>query len=241
MNGGSKLIRALAHRGYPGKYPENTLTAYRAAYELGFSHIEIDVQLSKDGVPILMHDITVNRMTDAKGFVKDFTFAELRKLKVGGTETIPTLKEALQFAKGKMKVAVELKQHGYLYPELEEKTLRVIEETGMMDSIYVNSFDHYSIRKMRGLSADIELGVIQHGATPGLFDFLKEIKASSLAVRIEYLTDEFVEECEAAGLQILVWPVDKQWQFDIFRRYPNILCTTNKLEDFKRMYEEAQF
>ncbi|KRG11907.1 hypothetical protein ACA30_19940 [Virgibacillus soli] len=241
VNGGINLITALAHRGYPGKYPENTLTAYRAAYELGFSHIEIDVQLSKDGVPILMHDITVNRMTNAKGFVKDFTFAELRKLKVGGNETIPTLEEALQFAKGKMNVAVELKQHGYLYPELEEKTLKIIEETGMMDSVYVNSFDHYSIRKMRELSEEIELGVIQHGATPGLFHFLKEIKASSLAVRIEYLTDEFVRECEEAGLQIIVWPVDKQWQFDIFRRYPNILCTTNKLEDFKKMYKKAQF
>ncbi|WP_062106988.1 glycerophosphodiester phosphodiesterase [Bacillus niameyensis] len=231
-------IRAQAHRGYPVKYPENTLAAYQAAYDLGYEYLELDVQLSKDGVPILMHDITVNRMTDAKGFINDFTFEQLRQLKVGGTERIPTLEEALQFANGKMKVAVELKQHGNMYPGLEEKSLEVIEETGMKDQVYVNSFDHYSIVRMRELSKDIELGIIQSGASPAVFPFMKEIEAKYLSVKVEFLTDYYVRACEEAGIQLVAWPVDKQWQFDIVKHYPSVLSTTNQLEEFKKMIEQ---
>lgn len=230
-------IRALAHRGYPVVYPENTMSAYKAAYELGFSHLEIDVQLSKDGVPILMHDITVNRMTNAKGKVKDFTFAELRKLRVGHKERIPTLEEALKFARGRMKVSVELKQMGHLYPGLEEAVLKVIQKTKMMDKVYVNSFDHFSMIKMRELSPDIELGIIQYGASPAVIPFMKEINAKYVSIRIEYLTPEYVKLCDDAGIQIVVWPVDTKEQFETVMKYPSVLSTTNKLKEFKKMYE----
>lgn len=230
-------IRALAHRGHPRKYPENTMSAYRAAYELGFSHLELDVQLSKDGVPILMHDITVDRTTNGSGFVKDFTFAELRELTVGENERIPTLQEALEFSKDKINVSVEMKQMGNLHEGLEKATLEVIEKTNMLGQVYVNSFDHYSVERLRKLSDEIELGVIQHGASPAIIPFMKEIKAKYLSVRIEYLTDEFVSLCEKEDIQIVVWPVDYDWQFDIITKYPNVLSTTNELERFKEFYE----
>jgi len=231
-------INALAHRGHPRKYPENTITAYQAAYDLGFTYIELDVQLSKDGVPIIMHDITVDRTTNGSGFVKDFTYDELRKLKVGEYEKIPTLEEALLFAKGKLKVAVELKQMGDLHEGLEKSVLEVIEKTGMLDQVYVNSFDHFSIERLRDLSEEIDLGLIIHGATPSIVPYMKELKAKYLSVRLEYLTDEFVNLCEQEGIKIVVWPVDYDWQFDIIRKYPQVLSTTNELESFKEFYME---
>ncbi|NGP45248.1 glycerophosphodiester phosphodiesterase [Bacillaceae bacterium SIJ1] len=229
-------IKALAHRGYPTKYAENTLSAYRAAFDLDFEYVEIDVHLSKDGVPILMHDITVDRMTNGQGFIKDFTYAELQALTVGSDEKIPTLKEGLIFCKNRMKVAVELKQQGDRYPGLEEAVLKEITDAGMLDQVYVNSFDHFAIMKMRELSNDIELGIIQTGATPAVFPFMKEINATYLSVRIEFLTDEYVQKCRNEGVQIVVWPVDADWQFEIFSRHPDILCTTNDLAKFKEMY-----
>lgn len=231
-------IKALAHRGYPVKYPENTLSAYHAAYKLGFTHLELDVHLSKDGIPVLMHDITVDRMTNGKGRVKDFTYEELRELRVGEKETIPTLEEALRFAKSKMMVSIELKQHGDLYNGLEEAVLNVILKTGMLGHVYVNSFDHYAIINMRKLSEDIELGIIQHGASPAVIPFMKKIKATYLSLRVEYLTDYYVQLCEEAGITIVVWPVDTEWQFKKMQRYPSVLGTTNKLEFFKQMYEQ---
>lgn len=229
-------IKALAHRGHPMKFPENTMSAYKAAYELGFSHLELDVQLSKDGVPILMHDITVDRTTNGSGFVKDFTYEQLQQLTVGENEKIPTLEEAMLFAKDKINVSVEMKQMGNLYEGLEEKTLEVLKKTRMLDQVYVNSFDHFSVTKLRELSNDIELGVIIHGASPSVIPFMKEINAKYLSVRIEYLTDSFVQTCEDEGIQIVVWPVDYDWQFDIITKYPQVLSTTNNLEAFKEFY-----
>src|SRR5699024_8256645 len=74
-------IKALAHRGYPIKYPENTIKAFEASYELGFTHIELDVQLSKDGIPVIMHDQTINRTTNGKGLVDDYTVEELKQFR----------------------------------------------------------------------------------------------------------------------------------------------------------------
>lgn len=231
-------IKALAHRGYPVKYPENTIVSFQAAYDLGYTHLELDVHLSKDGIPVIMHDPTIDRMTEGKGWIKDYTLKELRKLQVGKTEMIPTLEEALHFAKGKMIVSIELKQQGDLYSGIEETVLHVIQQAGMIDSVYVNSFDHYAIANMRKISNDIELGIIQHGATPAVIPFMKEIQATYLSLRVEYLTDEYVKECEDAGITIVVWPVDKEWQFKKAMRYPNVLCTTNKLEYFSSLYKK---
>ncbi|HLR03306.1 MAG TPA: glycerophosphodiester phosphodiesterase family protein [Virgibacillus sp.] len=234
-------IKALAHRGYRLKYPENTLSAYKAAYELGFSHLELDVHLSKDGIPVLMHDKTINRMTDGTGLIKDYTLEELKRFRVGkeGNERIPTFAEGLQFAKGKMLVSVELKQMGDLYSGIEEAVLKVLKENEMMDHVYINSFDHFAIMKMRELSDDISLGLIQHGATPAVIPLMKEINARYLSVRVEYLSKEFVKMCDEAGIQIVVWPVNNEDHFAKVKDYPNILCTTDDLETFKEAYERG--
>lgn len=230
-------IKALAHRGYPIKYPENTIASYQAALNLGFTHVELDVQLSKDGIPVLMHDSTIDRTTNGRGMVKDYTLEELRSFIVGEKEKIPTLEEALLFAKDKIFVSIELKQKGDLYTGIEGAVLNVIKKTGMLKQVYVNSFDHYAIAKMRSLSDDIELGIIQHGASPAVIPFIKQINATYLSLRIEYLTKEYAKACKEAGITIVVWPVDKEEQFKKAMNYPNVLCTTNELERFKSLYE----
>lgn len=232
-------IRALAHRGYPTKYPENTMEAYEAAYKLGFTHLELDVHLSKDNVPVLMHDITVDRMTNGNGLVKDFTLKELKQLTVGDNAKVPTLEEALLFYKDKMKVSVELKQHGDLYKDIEQIVYDVIVDTGMLNHVYVNSFDHFSIVKMREICDKIDLGVIQTGATPAVIPFMQEHNFKYLSVRLEYLTRNFVDMCTEAGIQIVTWPVDNKEQFNFVQSFPEVLCTTNELTIFKSLYEQG--
>ncbi|OZU88298.1 glycerophosphodiester phosphodiesterase [Virgibacillus indicus] len=229
-------IKALAHRGYPIKYPENTIASYQAALNLNFTHVELDVQLSKDGIPVLMHDSTIDRTTNGQGMVKEYTLEELRSFQVGEGEKIPTLEEALLFAKDKIFVSIELKQKGDLYIGIEEAVLNVIQKTGMLKQVYVNSFDHYAIAKMRSLSDDIELGIIQHGASPAVIPFMKQINATYLSLRIEYLTKEYAKSCKEAGITIVVWPVDNEEQFIKAMNYQNVLCTTNELERFKSLY-----
>ncbi|MCR8631660.1 glycerophosphodiester phosphodiesterase [Paenibacillus radicis (ex Xue et al. 2023)] len=234
------MIPGLAHRGYPKKYPENTIPSFQAAIDLSFSHLELDVQLTKDGVPVVIHDTTVNRTTNGKGRVIDYTFNELRKLDAGGGSPIPTLEEVLRLAKGRTSVDIELKQSGNLYPGLEEKVLEVIHSCEVLDQVFVTSFDHYSIARMRELSEEIELGLVIYGATPSVFSFAEQIRARYVSVKYIYLTDDFVQRCEEQGIQLIAWTIDDEEEMRELRStYPNIWVCTNQLELWKQCVEQG--
>jgi glycerophosphoryl diester phosphodiesterase len=105
-----------AHRGEHLKHPENSLPAIQAAIDVGMDFVELDVRTSSDGQLVLMHDPTVNRMTDGKGPIKDMTLAEIRKLDLGArfpgkfpNLRVPTFDEALDVAKGKIDIYVDTK------------------------------------------------------------------------------------------------------------------------------------
>ncbi|MDD9270759.1 glycerophosphodiester phosphodiesterase [Paenibacillus sp. GCM10023248] len=237
------MIQGLAHRGYPKRVPENTVASFQAALDLGYSHLELDVQLTKDGVPVVIHDTTVNRTTNGKGMVASFTFEELRKLDAGGGQPVPTLEEVLLLAKGKAHVDIELKQSGDLYPGLEQKVLDTVHACGMLNEVFVSSFDHYSIIRMRELSPDIELGLVLYGATPSVFPLAKEIRARYVSVKYIYLTDEFVKRCDEQGIQLIAWTIDDEAHMsELLRRYPHVWICTNELERWKMCLEshEAQ-
>ncbi|TBL81758.1 glycerophosphodiester phosphodiesterase [Paenibacillus thalictri] len=233
-------IPGLAHRGYPKRYPENTMVSFQAALDLSFSHLELDVQLTQDGVPVVIHDTTVNRTTNGKGKVIDYTFEELRKLDAGGGQQIPTLEEVLTLAKGKALVDIELKQSGDLYPGLEQKVLDTIASCGMQNEVFVTSFDHYSIIKMRELSAEVDLGLVIYGATPSLFPLAEQIRARYVSVKSIYLNDEFVQRCGEQGIQIIAWTIDdEEGMKELRSRYPHIWICTNELEKWKQCVEQA--
>jgi glycerophosphoryl diester phosphodiesterase len=233
-------IIGLAHRGYPKKVAENTIPSFQAALDLQFSHLELDVQLSKDGVPVVIHDTTVNRTTNGKGRVIDMTFSELRQLNAGGGAQIPTLEEVLLLAKGRAKVDIEFKQSGDLYPGLEKRVLEVIRECDVQDQVFITSFDHYSIMRARELSSDIELGLVIYGATPSVFPLAEQIRARYVSVKYIYLTDEYMKECEERGLQVIAWTIDDEEHMRLLiDKYPQAMICTNELERWKKTFEAA--
>jgi predicted dehydrogenase/glycerophosphoryl diester phosphodiesterase len=160
-----------AHRGLSLQYPENTLEAFRAAAELGpsLSGIETDVQLSKDGVVMIFYDETLDRVTDTKGNLRDFTFEELRRVKImrhDGTYTqIPTLEEVLTLLKpycekNGLRLNIELKTSVYRYEGIEEKVLESVQKYGMEKYVVYSSFLMDSIRLMKELSPNVETGML---------------------------------------------------------------------------------
>ncbi|MBM7839273.1 glycerophosphoryl diester phosphodiesterase [Alkalihalobacillus xiaoxiensis] len=230
------MTRTIAHRGYSAKFPENTLTAYQASIDQGFTHIEIDVHLSKDGVPVIMHDKTVDRTTDGEGPIIEHTLKQLKELKMNEDERIPTLEETLDFAKGKVKVAIELKQPNDLYAGLEQKVYDLVVAKDMVKDVYVNSFNHQAIVRMREIAPELELGLIKAKATDELFPLIHEIGATSLAMELQHLTEPFAEQCKQADIQLIVWPVDTKEACLQMKRYPEIWCTVNELETFNAHY-----
>jgi len=143
----------VAHRGYSGLYPENTASAFEAAIRASADMIELDVCMSKDRIPIVIHDQTLERTTDSHGPVSEFTLSELKKLDAGSWfspefkgESIPTLEEVLSQIKGKISVNIEIKPESYepFAPAdaIEKQICRMIEKFGMNDSVLISSFEH---------------------------------------------------------------------------------------------------
>src|SRR5438046_164244 len=118
-----------AHRGASAQAPENTLAALDAAWRAGATLAEIDVQMTRDGQVVVMHDQAVNRTTTGRGYVKDLTLEELRALDAGGWfapnfqgERVPTLREAIEWARGKLVLLVELKNYPFRELPLVDRT-----------------------------------------------------------------------------------------------------------------------
>lgn len=232
-------IRGLAHRGYPLKHPENTLLGFRAAIELGFTHLELDVHLTKDGVPVVIHDPTVNRTTNGTGAVKDYTLDELLKLNAGQGEFVPTLEEVLLLAKDRILVDIELKQTGNAIPGLEAAVIEVVKRVEMLDQVFITSFDHYSIARVRELDAQIELGLVIYGATPAIFPYIKQLGAKYVSLKHLFLTAEFAAEARQHDVQLIAWTPDHEDELRFLRaNYPDVLICTNNLEGLVKVDKE---
>lgn len=158
-----------AHRGTPSLAPENTMAGYHLSYELGADLIETDVQKTKDGEIIIMHDYTVDRTTDGTGNVKDLTLEDIQKLDAGSYfgeefagEKVPTFREFLQAFKGKEVILlVELKADG-----LAEETIQIIEEEGMADQVVLQSFHLNSVKKSVEAAPHLPSGYLYSAAVP---------------------------------------------------------------------------
>ncbi len=143
----------IAHRGYSGRYPENTASAFVAAIRAGADMIELDVCLTKDRVPIVIHDQTLERTTDGHGLVSEYTFNELKKLDAGSWfspkfkgESIPSLEEILLQTRGKISVNIEIKPESYESADrsdaIEKQICIMVEKFGMNESVLISSFEH---------------------------------------------------------------------------------------------------
>jgi len=144
---GKDNIYVAGHRGWRGKYPENTMKGFKAAFDIGIDQIETDVHITKDGELVLIHDKTVDRTTNGTGKVCDMTLAELRQLDAGDGEQIPTFKELLELASNYPTVTLDIELKEYPEEGWEEiafltcdKTLEMIDEYGFTDRVVINSF-----------------------------------------------------------------------------------------------------
>ncbi|MCC2250620.1 glycerophosphodiester phosphodiesterase [Virgibacillus sp. AGTR] len=225
-------IRGIGHRGYPAKYPENTLSSFQAAIELGFTHIELDVHLSKDGIPVVMHDYKIDRMTNGSGEIRNYTLSELQQFTVGDSEKIPTLEDVLRLAKNQIIVSIEMK-NTKLYDYLEKEVFEAIQKVDMIDQVYVISFDHKSLAKLRQLSSEIKIGPLVNKLKRSHFRLIEKLDASYIAVKHDGLKEKYVNRCDGLGIQVVAWTVNSVEQMQRFKKYPSVLVTTDELEKYK--------
>ena len=164
-----KRVGIWAHSGCSMMNPENTLLAFKKAAELdGITGIEFDVQLTKDGEIVVIHDERVDRTTDGTGNVRDYTLAELKKLSITGDDDsyrIPTLREVLELLKPYcmnkgLKLNIELKNSVVRYESMEQKVIDMVSEYDIESYVVYSSFNHDSIGLVRQLKADADVAYL---------------------------------------------------------------------------------
>jgi len=208
-------MKITAHRGYSGIYPENTMLAFRKAVEAGADEIELDVQLSKDGRVVVFHDETLDRLTNVRGNIRDYDFSELSKLNVSpgsdksGFNPIPSLDEYFTWLKTTNIVTnIELKNSRFYYTGLEEKTIGLITQYGVIDQVYFSSFNHPSLIKCKKINPAIRCGVLTGTMIGNAGYYVKSSGLDFYHPEIKSLNDEICANCTDNGVEINVWTVD---------------------------------
>ena len=171
-------MKIWAHRGCSQMYPENTLLAFEKAREIqGLTGIELDIQLTRDGEIVVIHDERVDRTTDGIGFVRDFTLAEIKRLHINAgsnsDQRIPTIKEVLDLLEPGMRsglmLNIELKNSVYPYEGMEQKIVELIHGRGLQEAIVYSSFSALSLERIKSLDDKAELGILDSKVSDCLY------------------------------------------------------------------------
>lgn len=211
------MVTNIAHRGFSGRYPENTMLAFEKALELGVDAIEIDVQLSRDGKIVVFHDEELQSITGVQGLVKDRSFAELRQLDASGKykgsfgiQAIPTLADYFNLVSSTGIITfLELKNGVITYPGIEERVAECIREYRLESKVILFSANHHSVKRFGELMPEVRLlfpfdmWFYDYGA------YCRRLGVDACMPYSRSLTPEVVREIRAHDVSIYPWSVDE--------------------------------
>lgn len=206
----------FAHRGSSGTHPENTMLAFNEAARVGADGIELDVQLSKDGEVVIIHDEKLNRTTGTTGFVKNKTLKELQTLNAASTfkekvskERIPTLEELLIWMHtNHLFCNIELKNTLFLYPGLEEKVIRLVRAYEMEERIVISSFNHYSLVYCHQLAPEIETAPLYRDGLYMPWVYARAIGGSAIHPSIRSAPEFIIQSSMNAGIRVRPYTIN---------------------------------
>ncbi len=209
--------RVIAHRGFSGAAPENTIAAIRAAVDIGADMAEVDVTLSADDRVVVIHDDTLDRTTDGRGAVSGLTLAELQRLDAGSWfaprfagERIPTLEAVLAEVKGKILLNVEIKSEA-VQRGIVGHVVAAVRDRGMTGQVMVSSFSPAALEQTRLAAPEIRTAVlfdpdVHKGRDP--VDIVRGLGASAFNIKQARLTRTMLKRCREAGIPVAVYTVN---------------------------------
>jgi glycerophosphoryl diester phosphodiesterase len=205
-----KRILVLSHAACKGHAPENTLAGIRTALALGADAVEVDVRNTADGIPVLLHDETVDRTTNGSGLLFQMTFDQVRKLEAGDErfpdEKVPSLEETIEAAKG-MSLFLELKETG-----IERAVLEVIQHTDAVERCTINSFLDQALAAMRRLEPRLPC-VLTVARRPEDWDALLtralSLHAQGLSVECSLVDGALIEKTLRRAMRVYSWTVNE--------------------------------
>jgi glycerophosphoryl diester phosphodiesterase len=213
----------IAHRGDSAHRPENTLASFASALELGAELVELDVQLTRDGHVVVIHDPTLDRTTTGRGPVRESTLAEIRALSAGypekfgsvfAGERVPTLAEVLHLLRGRAKALVEIKHEAVSERDddggLEARAVAETRKTAEPQGVAFLSFARRALVRCRRLAPEIPRGHLFYRASPEeVLAGAREAETDLVMPQKGMLSADLVARLQAAGLKVATWVVDE--------------------------------
>ncbi|MBP2240812.1 glycerophosphoryl diester phosphodiesterase [Cytobacillus eiseniae] len=241
----------FAHRGYSQLYPENTMKAFKQAELAGADGIELDIQLTKDGEIVVIHDEKVDRTTNGKGYVKDLTYKELRRLDASyknktflHKEPIPSLIEVFEWlTTNEMICNIELKNGVFPYKGMEAKVIELIHSYQLTNRIVLSSFNHYSIVYCYRLDQEIETAPLFSEGLYMPWVYAQSIGARSIHPKYTAAPNELIKASLDYGIEVRPYTVNKEKE--MFRLFA-VGCTAIITDDpvkalrLKNQYEKEK-
>jgi len=222
----------IAHRGDSAHRPENTLASFASALEVGARLVELDVRLTRDGTPVILHDATLDRTTTGTGPVREHTLSEVRAVSAGypqlfasafASERIPTLAEGLGLLRGRAKVMIEIKEESSgSDPEdgVEARTLAEVRRAGMVGEVAFLSFEARALERLREQAPEIPRGHLFYRASPdAIVQGARRVGCDIVMPEKGMLTDDLRARVTAAGLKLGTWVVDDPEELHALARF----------------------
>ncbi len=209
----------IAHRGFSGIYPENTMIAFKKAVEVGCDGIETDLHITKDGIIVICHDETIDRTTNGSGFIHDYSYKELCKFDAGikfnkefKGEKIPSIDEFLDYVKDKnLLINLELKNDILRYNEFEKKVIEKIYKFKLENNAILSSFNHYSMIRVKEYDSNIKTGLLCSATLYNVHDYVKIVGADALHPFYPSVMNEKIVDCiKKNGIRINAYTVNEE-------------------------------
>ncbi|WP_284140327.1 MULTISPECIES: glycerophosphodiester phosphodiesterase family protein [unclassified Virgibacillus] len=206
----------IAHRGASRIAPENTMPAFELAYDMGAEGIEVDVQLTKDNVPVLIHDENVKRTTNGRGFIKDMTWDTVTSLDAGawfsrtytGTQIV-SLEEFLRWAKNKqLTLNIELKNNKIDYKHIENIVYEMLAHYQLLANSTISTFNPNSVERMKQFQHKVGVALLASRKCGNLVKTAASIGANALHVKYRLLNQNLVKACHAKGMPLRVYTIN---------------------------------
>jgi len=208
-------LRRFAHRGACALAPENTISAFQTALDLGCDWIETDLRLTSDGIPVLFHDSVVDRTSNGKGALAKMSLSQVLRLDAGSWfdhrfrgERIPTLDETLAWCRGRCGLNLEIKEEERA-EELVRRLASRFQTHGALDRILFSSFRASDLRRLRSAFPHGRLGWLASRRTQGLTRLNREVRLAALHPKDPLVNRRLLRRCRKMGLAVHVWVVNR--------------------------------
>lgn len=209
----------IAHRGAKACEPENTLQAFQKALDLNSDGIELDVHLSADGHIIVMHDETIDKMTNGIGAVNTFTLAELKSFLIADKHQIPTLNEVFDLVRKRCFINIELKNADTSKQVVSLIEEYIAEEGWDYGHFIVSSFDWNALQEVHNLNSDIPIGVLTEEDLDTALAFAESIQAKAIHPDFHLLNADNVRKMQEKGFWVLPWTVNVEEDIQKVKSY----------------------